>query len=123
MSNICIVISCSKCYHAFNNTIHSQRVTIIMHIAHDCVLSSSMIITVPHHTVEPYQQFISCMENQEAYLPVCYDLWWTGHLVGSIPFELKRSHCCLFCSSKPCQGARKAAVIGKWRQNSWTKHF
>ena len=40
-----------------------------------------------------------------------------------ILFELKRSHRCLVCPSKARQGARKAAVTGKWRQNSWTKRF
>ena len=40
-----------------------------------------------------------------------------------ILFELKRSHRCLVWPSKVRQGARKAAVTGKWCQNSWTKRF
>ena len=29
------------------------------------------------------QQFIACTDSQEAYLPVCYDQWWTSHVAGS----------------------------------------
>ena len=46
-----------------------------------------------------------------------------NYLLPYISFELKRSHYYLFCWSKAHQGARKAAVTCKWRENSWTECF
>ena len=72
------------------------------------------------------------LDSQEAYLPVCYDQWWTSCVAGCtaghtmymyILFELKRSHHCLVCTSKARQGARKVAVTSKWCQNFWMKRF
>ena len=50
-------------------------------------------------------------------LVVLLDLWLTTHT-----FELKRSHCCLICPSKACQGARNAVVTSKIN-DAVMKHF
>ena len=36
------------------------------------------------HAVLSCQQFIASTDSQEAHVPVCYDLWWTNGIVGSI---------------------------------------
>ena len=52
---------------------------------------SNSITCARQHTVL-CQQFIACTDSQEAYLPVCYNLWWTSCVAGSIADHM-------YCSS------------------------